>query len=293
MYSIDDMEVLVDTNQLLLGDEAYPEWLRQIPDRPECLYYRGNIELLKEPMLAVVGTRKPTAYGIWATNVLVSEVAKQFVVVSGLAYGIDELAHQTTIAVGGKTVAVLGSGLDAKSIYPAKNRVLAERIVATGGLLLSEYPDGSEPLPFHFPLRNRIIAGLAQKLIVIEAGEKSGTLITAGLALDYNREVWAVPGPINSRLSKGTNYLISQGARPVLGVEDLRAEMGLVQEELPLDLDENEAKVVDILKAGEVHIDELARMGGFDISELSGILTLLEMKQIVKNVGQGVYIRLR
>lgn len=293
MYSKDDMEVLLETNKLLVEDESYPEWLKQIPDYPKCLYYRGNIELLDRPMVAVVGTRKPTAYGIWSTNVLVAELARKFVVVSGLAYGIDALAHEATIRAGGETIAVLGSGLDGKSIYPAKNRALAERIVANGGLLLSEYPDGSEPLPFHFPLRNRIIAGLVEKLVVIEAGEKSGTLITAELALDYNREVWAVPGPINSKLSRGTNNLIAQGARPVVGVEDFRSELGLLQEELPLDLTGDEAVVLDILREKEAHIDEICRISGFDISRLSGILTLLEMKQIVKNVGQGRYIRLR
>jgi len=225
---------------------------------------------------------------------LVAELARGCVVVSGLAYGIDGLAHEATMEVGGKTIAVLGTGLDDASIYPTRHRGLANRIVATGGLLISEYPAGSAPLKFHFPARNRIIAGLCEKLLVIEAGEVSGTLITAGLALDYNREVWAVPGPITSPLSKGTNWLISQGAKPVLGVEDVRTvSEDKMTQQIWDSLDAREQKVCEALSSESVHINDLALNTGFDIATLSGILTLLEMKKIVQSTQGGIFVRVR
>lgn len=221
MYSENDMEAVVGVATLEISDPKYPQLLREAPDPPKLLYYRGNLDLLELPMTSVVGTRKPTAYGIEVTQIVINKLAPTQVVVSGLAYGIDALAHEQTLALGGKTIAVLGSGLDPASIYPAENRELAEAIVAKGGLLLSEYPPGSPPLKFHFPARNRIIAGLAPQLLVIEAGEVSGTLITAQLALDYNRDVWAVPGPITSPLSRGTNMLLVAGARPLVDIENV------------------------------------------------------------------------
>lgn len=221
MYSENDMEAVVGVATLKISDPKYPQLLRETPDPPKLLYYRGNLDLLMLPMTSVVGTRKPTPYGIEVTEIVINKLASTQVVVSGLAYGIDALAHQQTLEMSGKTIAVLGSGLDPASIYPAEHRKLAEEIIEKGGLLLSEYPVGSPPLKFHFPARNRIIAGLSPQLIVIEAGEVSGTLITAQLALDYNREVWAVPGPITSELSRGTNMLLAAGARPLVDIENV------------------------------------------------------------------------
>lgn len=219
MYSEKVMEAAIEVGLISFDDPRYPALLREIPDAPKALYFRGNLELLGMPTTAVVGSRKPTDYGIEVTKIVVGKLSATQVVVSGLAYGIDALAHQETLSSGGKTIAVLGSGLDNASIYPAVHVGLANRIVEAGGLLLSEYPPGSPPLKFHFPARNRIIAGLSQQLIVIEAEEVSGTAITAQLALEYNRDVWAVPGPITSPLSRGTNMLIAAGAKPLVDIQ--------------------------------------------------------------------------
>jgi DNA processing protein len=294
MYSKKDMEEAFGICELTIDDSDYPQVLREMADPPAKLYYRGDIKLLQTAMAAVVGTRKPTPYGVRTAKMLVAELARGATVVSGLAYGIDALAHETAVENGGKTIAVLGAGVEESGIYPSRHRGLANKIVAHGGLLISEYPPGSEPLKFHFPARNRIIAGLSEKLLVIEAGKVSGTLITAQLALDYNREVWAVPGPITSPLSYGTNWLIAQGAKPVLGVDDVRTVSdNAEQSQIWGNLDEREQIVCKLLAGEGRHINDLAVASGFDIPTLSGILTLLEMKGIVKNAGQGIFIRVK
>lgn len=286
------MEELLVTNRLAIEDAEYPEILRQIPNAPAVLYYRGDLGLLSSPAIAVVGTRKPTAYGVQVVNMFVRELAKTKVVVSGLAYGIDALAHEATLAVGGKTIAVLGGGIDDETIYPARHRGLAHRIVASGGLVISEHPDGTPPLPVYFALRNRIITGLAPELVVIEAGKKSGTLITAQLALEFGRDVWAVPGPITSSLSVGTNWLISEGARPLYALEQVVPAAGEVAPKLVIELEDKEARVYGLLANGPLALDEMVRLSGFDISELSGILTLLELKKLVASAGPGSFMRI-
>lgn len=231
MYSKNDMEVQTQIVEVKLGDEKYPSALREISDPPKQLFCRGDISLLQSYMTAIIGTRKPTGYGVLVAKQIGAVIAKDQVVVSGLAYGIDAIAHETALKHGGKTVAVLGSGVDDASVYPRVHRGLANRIVKAGGLLISEYMPGSKPLKFHFPARNRIIAGLSQQVLVVEAGVDSGTLITANLALDYNREVWAVPGSINSEMSKGTNQLILEGAKPLVDVGQIQAAPGLEKKE--------------------------------------------------------------
>jgi len=199
---------------LTFGDEDYPPLLRQIPDPPLVLYVRGDAKILSQCALAMVGTRKPSAYGSQVAHRLARDLAeRQVVIISGLARGIDTCSHRGALeAKGGRTIAVQGRGMD--EIYPRENRKLAEKIMANG-VVISEFPLGTGPLPENFPIRNRIISGLSLGVVVVEAAEYSGSLITARLALDQNREVFAVPGNITSAQSFGPNHLIKQGAKLV------------------------------------------------------------------------------
>lgn len=207
------------------GDSDYPWLLGQIYDPPQLLYCLGNKSLLGKKLIAVVGSRKMTPYGKWASEKLTKElVEKGFVIVSGLARGVDTSAHRAALRAKGLTIAVLGSGFD--HIYPGENKRLAQEIVEKGGLLISEYPPEQRVLSANFPKRNRIISGLSLGVLVIEATLKSGSLITARLSLEQGREVFAIPGPINSAQSEGTAMLIQQGAKLVFRLEDILEEIG-------------------------------------------------------------------
>lgn len=210
---------------ITVQDESYPKLLKQISSPPILLYVKGRVEILNQPSLAVVGTRRASEYGRKAVNKLVPGLSYKLVIVSGLARGIDGWAHRVCLSSGGKTVAVLGHGLE--RIYPPENRPLAEEIVAKGGCLVSEFPFGSPMMPSNFPLRDRIIAGLALGTLVIEGSQKSGTKITAGFAADFGREVFCVPGPIDSPTAAGPAELIQQGAKLVTKVEDVLEELNL------------------------------------------------------------------
>jgi len=203
-----------------LHDKQYPSRLKQIYDPPLTLFVRGTIP--QQTMLAVVGTRVPTPYGETVTEMMVRSLAEQHIcIVSGLARGIDGIAHATALAAHGSTIAVLGGGCDNATIYPPEHRDLAERIIEGGGAVLSEYPPRTAPTTYSFPKRNRIIAGLSQGTLVTEAGQTSGALVTAQCALDMNRDVFAIPHPITSTLGEGTNTLLKQGAIPVTTVHDI------------------------------------------------------------------------
>ena len=208
------------------GDPLYPDALRTIPDPPKTLYYRGDLSLLARPMVAVVGTRKPSPYGVRITKRIAGQIAGAgAVLVSGLAMGIDSVGHRRSLELGGRTIAVLGQGLDI--YYPKSNRDLQEEI-GRSGLLLSEYPAGTKPARFTFPRRNRIISGLALATMVTEAGVNSGSLITAEWAENQGRPVYCVPGNIDSQCSLGTNLLISDGAVPLVVTDHLLRDLGLV-----------------------------------------------------------------
>lgn len=206
-------------------NQSYPQVLKEIADPPFILYYRGELELICLPhqkRLAVIGSRKPSPYGERSINYLLPAVVRGgYHIISGLALGLDALAHQICLENQGKTIAVLGSGLDDNHLYPPANYSLAQRIIKNGGLLLSEYPPLTPPLKNNFPRRNRLISGLSRAVLVIEAAEKSGSLITAEHALDQNREVLTVPGEIFSKTSEGTNKLIRLGATPITKPEDI------------------------------------------------------------------------
>ena len=283
---------------LLFDDPAYPLNLKEIHGAPRLLYYKGKLPSPDEINLAVVGARKFSAYGRQITDSLIFELAQAgLTIVSGLALGIDSLAHLAALAANGPTIAVLGSGLDRQSIYPSSNRYLADKIIGEGGLLLSEFPLRTEPLKHNFPQRNRLISGLSVGTLVIEAGEKSGSLITAKFALEQNREVLAVPGSIYNPASAGTNWLIKQGAAvvtkasDVLDALDLLAITNYTQKEKIIPQSEAEGRILPFLSLEAIHVDLLVRQSGMTAAEVASVLVLLEIRGAVKNLGGMMYVR--
>jgi len=280
-------------------DPTFPRYLREIPHCPPVLYLQGEIAEADEWAVAVVGTRRLTVYGRQVVRELVTGLVQNGVtIVSGLARGIDSLAHKAALEAGGRTLAVLGSGLD--NIYPPEHRKLARQIIEQKkGAIITEYALGVKPEAKNFPPRNRIISGLSLGTIVIEAGARSGALITTNFALEQDREVFAVPGNINSPASAGTNHLIQQGAKLVTSVEDILEELNLtmiaervaVQAALPESAEE--AALLDSLSSTPVHIDELSRTSGLPAAQVSSTLTLMELKGIVQQVGGMNYVRIR
>lgn len=271
-----------------IDDDSYPSLLKEINDPPLWLFYRGALEALKLPTLTVVGTRKPTAYAEEVVKILlIPELLKNICVVSGLAYGIDKLAHQQSLSADSATVAVLAGGLD--KIYPADHTKLAEEIVERGGALISEYPPGSKPEAFRFPIRNRIVAGLSDVTLVIEAGIKSGTLTTARSAIDYNRDVMAVPGEITRASSEGSNYLLKQGAILIDSPDQLLEYFGIqAVEELPT-IDKPANELLDLLLETPRTIDALVNMTKLPIEEVLTKLTELELGGLVYQTVGGEY----
>jgi DNA processing protein len=279
------------------NDPEYSERLREIYAPPPVLFVRGELERGDPPTIAVVGTRTPTAYGREVARRIAGELAANGItVVSGLARGIDAIAHRAALDAGGRTVAVLGSGVDV--IYPSEHTRLAD-MIAGAGAVISEYPLGTKPDAGNFPQRNRVISGLSQGVLVVEAGEASGALITVRYALDQNRDVYAVPGSILSPQSRGTNRLIKEGAKLVNEVGDILEELNLVEvgRQLALDLpppeNELEARLLKLLSAEPVHVDEVGRGIGLPIQAVSSTLTLMELKGMVRHVGGMNYVRAR
>jgi DNA processing protein len=278
-----------------LFDEGYPANLLQIPDPPPVLYLRGELFGSDTDAVAVVGSRAATGYGRAVASSLARELAARGItVVSGLARGIDSSAHKGALEGGGRTVAVLGSGLD--RIYPAENRPLAARLSAAGALV-TEFPFGSRPEAWHFPLRNRIISGLSRGVVVVEAASRSGALITGRLALEQGREVFAVPGNISSPVSEGPNSLLSDGATLVSGVEDILNEFpdlaGREPARLqhPGPLSEEEKTLLSHIGNEPVAADELIRRTSLPSSRTLSLLTSLELKGLVdRRDGRG-YVR--
>lgn len=274
------------------GDD-YPRLLREIPFPPSLLYVKGKIPA--DPAIAVVGSRLATGHGIEAASRFAGELAARgFTIISGLALGIDTAAHQAALEIGGKTVAVLGGGLDEPSIYPAQNKELSRQIIKRAGAVISEFPCLTQPFPYHFPQRNRIVSGLSLGVLVIEAREKSGALITANLALQQNREVFALPGRIASQNSAGANKLIQQGAKLVMTVDDILEELNL--EIAPpravasdkktnwANLPKDEKNIAESLIGESLEIDRIIETTKLAASEALAALTMLEIKGIVKKI---------
>jgi DNA processing protein len=284
----------VGVQVLTLRGTGYPPLLREVHHPPPVLYVRGELTQADEWSVAFVGTRRATVYGREATRRLAGDLAGAGItIVSGLARGIDAQAHQAALDAGGRTIGVLGCGID--RIYPAENVKLA-RAIADRGALITEYPMGTPPDAANFPPRNRIISGLSLGVVIVEAGETSGAMITAGFALEQGRDVFAVPGPIFSNQSRGTNKLIQNGAKLVLGYEDILQELNLTMvaehREVQAIVPENETEslLLQHLSHEPIHIDEIGRESGLPITTVSSTLALMELKGMVKQVGGMNYI---
>lgn len=283
---------------LTLKDEEYPRNLREIYYAPPVIYVQGTLTPADEWAIAIVGTRRATPYGKEVARRLASDLAcNGITVVSGLAMGIDAAAHRAALEADGRTIAVLGSGLD--QIYPPQHRRMAESIRANGALI-SEYPLGTRPEARNFPPRNRIISGLSLGTVVVEAGERSGALITAEYAAEQGREVFAVPGRIFNRSSAGCHRLIQQGAKLVTDVADILEELNLemvtehAEAQANLPVSATEAQILTLFSSGDpIHVDELGRLSGLPIQEVTGTLAMMELKGLVRHIGGMHYIRIR
>jgi DNA processing protein len=272
--------------------EYYPGLLKQIPDLPDILYVNGSLPEPAEKLFAVVGTRKPTAYGREAAMYLTRELARAgFSIVSGLALGIDAIAHETALKEGAKTYAVLGCGADV--IYPQENKRLYAEIADSGGGIISEYEPGTPPMPFRFPERNRIIAGMSLGTLVVEAKEKSGAMITGRLALEYNREVFAVPGQIFSQYSKGPHALIKFGAKLTESIQDILDEFGMeavgAKQIMLQNFSVLEKMILELLAEESMHVDAIMVRTGIRASEIHSALTMLEINEAVEHLGGNTY----
>lgn len=281
---------------ITIKDKNYPRLLKEIYNPPALLYVRGQLKPEDELSIAVVGTRKLSYYGKQITPIITADLARAgLTIVSGLAKGIDALAHRAALSVGGRTIAVLGSGIDKKSIYPFINQKLAEKIIQNGALV-SEYPVGTQARPQYFPQRNRIISGLSRGTLVIEAPQKSGALITAQNALEQNREVFAIPGPILAPNSFGANNLIKMGAKLVNQANDVLEELNLAtlvdssaKRKIKPDSAE-EALIIRTLSDQPVHIDKIIKKTKLTTAVVSSTLILMETKGKVKNLGGNSYV---
>ncbi|MDD2495861.1 MAG: DNA-processing protein DprA [Tissierellia bacterium] len=271
-------------------DEDYPKRLINIDIPPYILYYKGNINEINNLTIAIVGSRKATKYGMSMAEKFTKELSELGVnIVSGLAYGIDGIVHRTAIKNNALTYGIIGCGID--MVYPKSNEYLYKNIVESHGAVITEFPFNMQPLPYNFPIRNRIISGLSNGVLVIEAQQKSGTLITASHAAEQGREIFAVPGNINSLYSKGTNLLIKDGAKITTCVEDiveeileLKSVFNKSKNEFRYDLNEEENKIINLLKTGEKTIYEIAEEIDMDVSDILSNLTILEMKDVVKQM---------
>lgn len=279
-------------------DEDYPKLLAQIYDPPIVIYYKGEPDWNKKA-IGVVGTRKITGYGRVVTDQFTKGlVGAGLIIVSGLARGVDAEAHWTAVRENGKTIAVLGGGLN--NIFPPENRSLAAKIADNFGAVISEFPPNYPSLPGNFPARNRIISGLSLGVLVIEAAEDSGSLITARSALEQGREVFAVPGPITSSLSKGPIDLIKEGARAVFSPEEILEELGLLSNMSnwssttvmsDRNLSEEEKQVLEVLENETRHIDEIGRELNFPSPKISALLLKMEISGLVQSMGAGIYCK--
>lgn len=280
-----------------ISDPQYPKLLRSINDPPKQLYYKGELDdNIFESCLAVVGSRRMTSYGKQITEKLVSSIASQGItIVSGFMYGIDATAHKATVDVGKRTIAVMPCGID--RIYPEYQDILYAKILRNSGLIISEFAGDFQPALWTFPKRNRIVAGLSQATMVVEAGEKSGSLITAELAKKYNRKVFAIPGPLTSVLSKGTTKLIKEGASIVENANDITRFYNIEASVLHRDkhtsasLSNIEQRIIKELQKESMEADILSRMLEISISEIGTTISLMQIKGLVFSENGKYYIK--
>ena len=275
---------------ITINDDIYPECLKEISDPPEKLYYKGNLELLKsERIIAVVGTRNPSSYGKLCCEYMIKKMSKaNITIVSGFAKGIDSIAHKTSLLTGTKTIAVIASGLDI--VYPASNLSLYKEIEEKG-LILTEYEAGTKPFKGNFPQRNRIIAALSKGVIVVESKDRGGSLITADLALEYNRDVYAIPGDIFSEYSKGCNNLIRDAkAKSLSNIKELLEDYNWESKEEVnnLNLSKNQKLILDSLSS-EKNLDRILEETKIEETEILSELITLEIMGLIKSIAGGRY----
>ncbi|NWF52454.1 MAG: DNA-protecting protein DprA [Nitrospirae bacterium] len=279
-----------------IDSPSYPEMLKQIEDAPVVLYVKGEIKKEDRYAIAIIGSRKPTPYGISVAENISEELASMgFTIVSGMARGIDAISHKGALRAGGRTIAVLGSGIDIP--YPAENKCMMDKIV-TSGYIVSEFPPGTPPDKENFPRRNRIISGLSFGVLVIEATSDSGSLITAGYALEQGREVFAIPGNITSPASAGTNELLKKGAILTRYAEDIISELAPVlkgfirsRQKDKIEITDEEKKVCNYLTGEPKHIDNISRESGLPTSKVLEILLRLELKGLIRQItGNRFYL---
>ncbi|NCN25602.1 DNA-protecting protein DprA [Candidatus Falkowbacteria bacterium CG10_big_fil_rev_8_21_14_0_10_37_14] len=290
--SFEQFLVVEQIKTITIEDDNYPQSFKNIYQPPFVLFYKGSLKIFNTPLLSVVGSRRHSPYARQAINALVKPVAEAGItIVSGLAIGIDSLAHQAALDGHGFTIAIPGSGLAKKHLYPHSHERLAQQIIEQGGLLLSEFAPNVDGLPPNFPRRNRLIAGLSPVTLVIEAAKRSGSLITARLAMEHGREVWAVPGPITSPQSIGTNNLISQGATPILSVNDILEfyNLGVPKTKNSNNLDTHQLAIINALKQQPLATDELTSLLKIDIRVITQSLTLLQLQGLVGDYDGGLW----
>lgn len=285
-------------NILTYWNSQYPEMLKRIHDPPILLYVKGTFQGNNEKRIAIVGTRLPSQYGRWIAERFGEDLARRGItVVSGMARGVDSCAHQGALKGGGDTIAVLGCGVNV--VYPPENQRLYKQI-ADVGALVSEFPMNTEPMGGHFPRRNRIISGLSLGTVVVEAGAKSGALITAYMALEQGREVFAVPGNVRSPKTRGVHRLIKEGAKLVEGIEDILEEIpqwienGKItknKEEVSVILSDQEKVIWETLSDGPIHIDQIASEANVTTSEALALLLSMELKNCIKQLSGMMFVR--
>ncbi len=298
-YAIDNNmidSVLEDMGKSRIGfitrdDIEYPYLLKEIPCPPSILYYKGDIALLGTRIVGVVGSREPSRYGAEVTQTFSNALAKSGLTIgSGLARGIDSIAHSAAIAADGKTIAVLGCGID--KVYPAENAHLY-RLIEEKGLIISEYPLGAKPSTYHFPERNRIISGISCGVLVTEAGLKSGSIITAEITVDQGRELYVIPSNITSKRAAGSNNLIKRYPHSItLSPDDILERMGLQQPKMDvstMQLDFTTEKILEALSYGDLHFDELREISGLGVSALNAVLAKMELLGLAKKLENNYY----
>jgi len=287
---------------ITIEDQAYPQNLKAIYDPPPLLYVKGELTNSDSNSIAIVGTRNATTYGKTVAENFSSQLASRGItIVSGLAHGVDTYAHKGALSVGGRTIAVVGNGLDI--VYPAENAKLFDEI-ANSGAVISELPMGTKPIRTMFPQRNRLISGISLGTIVIEAPRKSGALITADLALDQGRDVFAIPGQIFSEKSKGTNWLIKQGAKLVDSVDDILEELPSSSFQQPVEdniktedmmieyqLSQDENAVWNVIGSSPIHIDDISKRSNLPVFKVCSVLVMLELKGLVQQLSGKMFIR--
>jgi len=277
-----------------IDHSLYPKLLKEIIDPPRVLYYKGSLDFGSDIIVAIVGTRRCSDYGKQAVAGIASGLAQAgLTIVSGMAKGVDSIAHQTALDYNSRTIAVLGTGLDEASIYPPENLGLSRKIIENKGAIISEYPSGVKANKWNFPQRNRIISGISRAVIVIEAKERSGALITAGHALKQKRMVFALPGSIYSLNSKGCHHLIKQGAKLIDSSQDIFEAFGIAPKMARQNAKAGTAEEIQILEIignEALHINKIIEATGLPPAKINACLINLEMAGIIKNLGSNVFI---